>query len=632
MSAGLGTLLRAPLAFLATCVLLTACPTGGRDGTSISGLSSDRGRVTLPRDGGFRDGGFQDGAPIALDALEPEPDADIPEPDGDGGFRDRGPVDAMPQRDAARPDGGPDATTTDRGRLDATPAPDATGTPDLGIEVPTTCTAPITDVDVSSPTTVVGNGTRASCTEAAFAAAVQRAGIITFNCGGPATIPITSEKVLRRNQDTTIDGAGLITLDGLGETRILKFDSGDFRRSNTKVTLQHMTFANGSATGTAIPPAPPPCSSGFDIDGGGAAIIATDAILHILDCTFLDNHAAGLGPDVAGGGVYALGSLDTTIVGSTFIGNSAANGGGVGSLQSNLTLVNNVFASNRATGFGANIPNDWCPPRPPPDGQRQTGSGGNGGAVSIDGMENFTFNALCNTFTNNTGGALGGAIFRTPNAIRQTTNIDRSSFDANVAKEGGALYFHNTRLNITDTTISNNHAENGGGIQSDGTIYDFTNVTLVGNRATHGLGGALFHEGSGTIVNCTIGNNRSDGGFGYFGAAISTSSALTVRNTIFWNNTALDPYNPMSCTRTLSGTADIQWPRNLPAGDPDRPCVSGIQFSNAQLGPLRNNGGTTLTMAPEAGDAILQVGTSCPARDQTGRPRRNPCTIGALER
>src|SRR5438874_261877 len=41
-------------------------------------------------------------------------------------------------------------------------------------------------VDVSSPTTVVGTGTAASCTFSALSAAVTKAGIITFNCGSAA--------------------------------------------------------------------------------------------------------------------------------------------------------------------------------------------------------------------------------------------------------------------------------------------------------------------------------------------------------------------------------------------------------------------------------------------------------------
>jgi hypothetical protein len=37
--------------------------------------------------------------------------------------------------------------------------------------------------DVSSPTTVIGTGTPASCTGEAVVAAVARGGVITFDCG-----------------------------------------------------------------------------------------------------------------------------------------------------------------------------------------------------------------------------------------------------------------------------------------------------------------------------------------------------------------------------------------------------------------------------------------------------------------
>jgi hypothetical protein len=66
---------------------------------------------------------------------------------------------------------------------------------------------------------VVGNGAPASCTEAAFAAALAGGGTVAFNCGGPVVIPITSTKVLSRS--TTIDGSGQqVTLDGGGTTKM----------------------------------------------------------------------------------------------------------------------------------------------------------------------------------------------------------------------------------------------------------------------------------------------------------------------------------------------------------------------------------------------------------------------------
>ena len=46
---------------------------------------------------------------------------------------------------------------------------------------------------VASPTTVIGNGTPASCTSAAVVAAVANGGVITFNCGAnPLTITLAA--------------------------------------------------------------------------------------------------------------------------------------------------------------------------------------------------------------------------------------------------------------------------------------------------------------------------------------------------------------------------------------------------------------------------------------------------------
>ena len=82
------------------------------------------------------------------------------------------------------------------------------------------CAAPF-GPDTGPTTAVVGTGTAGSCSEAALTKALARGGVIRFNCGGAATIAITSQKILRTDVNTTIDGQGLITLDGGGTTRLL---------------------------------------------------------------------------------------------------------------------------------------------------------------------------------------------------------------------------------------------------------------------------------------------------------------------------------------------------------------------------------------------------------------------------
>ena len=494
------------------------------------------------------------------------------------------------------------------------------------------CAAPIQAADVSHPTTVVGTGAAGSCTEQALVVALAKGGVVTFDCGGKTTIAITSELVLAKGKDVTIDGGGLITLDGGGKTRLFHFDGGNFRVTKTMVTLQHLTLSGAKSRGTAIPPAPAPCSQGFETDGGGAAVLVRDGLLHVVDVTFVGNAAATPGPDVAGGGVYVIGSLDTTIVGSRFVGNTASNGGAVGSLFSNLTLANDTFTGNKATGTGANSTDNACQAAR----GNEVGDGGNGGAVVMDGGEEFAVSICGCVFANNAGGALGGAVFRTPDINRQKTTIDRSTFDGNTGKGGGALYFHHSDLTITATTFSNNSAEGAGAIQADDTTLDMTNVTLTSNRATKSLGGAvsLFGNG-GHLASCTFADNHADAGSGIFGAAIAGNTTFTIDNTIFANNTSQDAGAPMTCQDGSStGAGNLQWPRNhLVGGSPDSACAAGITFADPKLDALKDNGGPTKTMTPIAGSPAIGIGKACPATDQRGRPRKQPdgCTAGAVE-
>src|SRR6266571_1130384 len=71
---------------------------------------------------------------------------------------------------------------------------------------------------------VVGDGTPASCTEAALDTALAGGGSVTFNCGvDPMTIVVTGEKVV--TADTTLAGGSLITISGGNTTRIFKVKS-----------------------------------------------------------------------------------------------------------------------------------------------------------------------------------------------------------------------------------------------------------------------------------------------------------------------------------------------------------------------------------------------------------------------
>jgi hypothetical protein len=282
--------------------------------------------------------------------------------------------------------------------------------------------------DVSSPTTVVGTGTAASCTFSALSAAVAKAGIITFNCGSAAvTIPVTSTLNLSTSKNTVIDGGNKVTLDGGHAVGIMLLNGSSFQVSETRLTLQHLALVNGKTTPTMpFPTAPLPCSQGY-YDGQGGAVHVNDGNLTVIDCLFDGNQAAQLGPDTGGGAIYIEGSKHgAIIVGSTFTNNNAANAGGVGALFAELDIYNSLFQNNKAVGHDANNNDSSMCSINNNQGQHEIGSGGNGGAIYGDG-NNFNITLCGDAVLNNAAGvnAFGGGLFFTSdNSTGVLTIID----------------------------------------------------------------------------------------------------------------------------------------------------------------------------------------------------------------
>ena len=503
------------------------------------------------------------------------------------------------------------------------------------------CTPPVAAADTSGIAATVGDGSAASCTEAALRAAVEANGVVKFNCGpAPATIAISRTIDVPSARDTVIDGENRVTLDGGGNARIFSLVQLNYRTNTRGLTLQHITLRNGRAPGggyVAPDPAHPGCAYGY-ATGSGAAIEVRDARLHVIDVRFQGNAAASPGPDVGGGAVYALGSLDVTIVGSQFLGNSGSNAGAVGTEQSNLRLYNSEFTGNAANGVS--------PSSEPPDvascpgvgGTGQGGAGGNGGAISIDGSDDTDVIVCGSTFADNRANELAGALFRTANIAPRRTSIDRSAFKGNAARQGGALFIMNSApLDISASTFSANSAVAFGAAHLQNSQFSIVNSTFSGNLATQGVGGALFSSGSSgssMILNSTFANNQALGGPGYFSAAMFGDSYFPINNSVFSNNTSNDPWNPMQCGfAPANGSGDMQWPSTRTIGGAaDLPCVNGITFADPLLAPLGSNGGPTATHLPAPGSPLRGAGHGCPATDQRGNPRDPArCTIGAVE-
>jgi hypothetical protein len=477
------------------------------------------------------------------------------------------------------------------------------------------CARPVQLADTSRPTAVVGDGTPASCTEAALTAALSQGGVITFRCGAaPLTLRVTSERVI--SKDTVLDGGGTITLSGGGQNRILKIAS-TFDQATPRVTIQNLGFSDGRVSGT---------KPAGDTTLGGAAIYRMGGSLTVINSRFENNRGADSGQDQAGGAIFSLGVGETVIVGSVFSGNSCSNGGALGNLGNPFTLVNSTLVNNRATGSGGN-----------------PGNGGNGGAITVDGQGKSV--SLCGAVLNgNQARAFGGGFFRVAYQ-REPTTIDRSVIDGNTIPPAaqsmaGGLYLQNTTANITSTSIVRNSANSAGGLYvGPSAILNLTNVTVSENTAKDSLGGGMAVDGSvtGRIWNCTFAGNRAPDTDSFGDAIAGGGSGLVLENTIIAYSVAGNGYNPISCTRPLGAAGtNVQWPIARSGGGSDSPsalCAAGILTEDPRLLPL---GDATAGFPLPAhrvleGSPACRRGSGCPPKDQLGNTRGSPCTLGAVE-
>ena len=203
--------------------------------------------------------------------------------------------------------------------------------------------------------------------------------------------------------------------------------------------------------------------------------------------------------------------------------------------------------------------------------------------------------------------------------------IDSTISDNTSTDLGAGLYVASNTATITGTTISGNYSTDGaGGLFNSGTTT-FTNGTISGNQADKD-GGGVFNFGTLTFINSTISDNsaalQGDG----FRLA---SGTITLQNTIIANSpddNCYDssglPYNYYSLGGNLSDDDTCNFTES-----------SDLNDTEADLGPLADNGGPTRTHLPQSGSPAIDHTACAVATDQRGidRPQGADCDIGAVE-
>jgi hypothetical protein len=199
--------------------------------------------------------------------------------------------------------------------------------------------------------------------------------------------------------------------------------------------------------------------------------------------------------------------------------------------------------------------------------------------------------------------------------------VSNCTISGNTANLGGGIYngfasgSNSGILTVNNSTISGNKGNFGGGIDSLG-ITTVSNSTISGNGAYSG-GGISSTRGTLTVTNSTIAGNSAlvSGG----GIYLSTNNLMHARNTIIAGNTG--PAGP-----DVYGNVGSQG-HNLIGNPQDATGFvdTDILHVNPLLGPLRDNGGPTFTMALLPGSpAIRRRGPHKRAGNRPARlsPRR----------
>lgn len=298
-------------------------------------------------------------------------------------------------------------------------------------------------------TTVVGNGTPASCTEAALDAALAIGGAVQFNCGDdPNTITITQVKAI--NTLVQLDGGGKITLSG-GNT------SGLFSIKQTgALELSNLTLR----------------------DANNGQAIYNLGTLTVTNVAMLNNARKAI--------FSQLDTARTVIRNSRFENNQAtATAAAVGNESGATTLIaDSIFINN-------SVPNS------------QYGGAVYNGADLPDGPKTTVL--INNSFFRDNSAGVGGAIIS-----YGTITIANSTIISNTAIDGGGIVFGNGSMDVLNSTLAYNRAELRGGGFAANTNLDTTvqatlvNVTMVGNQADQGANLKLYNKGKIELKNTVI--------------------------------------------------------------------------------------------------------------------------------
>jgi hypothetical protein len=302
-------------------------------------------------------------------------------------------------------------------------------------------------------------------------------------------------------------------------------------------------------------------AGGKDFRGAG---INNEGDLDLAGCTLESNSATkGISSSGTGGAIFDGGGASLAVTGSTFHGNSAAEGGGIFVVSGTVTIGSSFFDDNTAGRAGVIYNHDGAVKITDSTFDSNTAQGSGGALINIAG----TLDAANCAFSDNRAvrpadnqrSAVGGVLYIFGGQV-SIAGCTLSKNDA-ASGRGGGIYVGSGKLTISSSSIVDNSAETGGGIWNQGSLTindaEFTDNRGVDNggaidnvgqmnivdsgftsNSAGGSGGAIANSGAGaaTMSGCTVASNVAvaDGGGGIF----VSGGQLTLINSTVASNTA----------------------------------------------------------------------------------------------
>jgi CSLREA domain-containing protein len=246
---------------------------------------------------------------------------------------------------------------------------------------------------------------------------------------------------------------------------------------------------------------------------------------------------------------------------------------------------------------------------------------GDGGGIFAEGVGFLWIEGV--TVAGNVAGGRGGGVRMLGRGIITRTTIAMNQ--AGIAGGGlSAVGPNDTRVEVRETTIADNTSlGTGGGVHSSSRVR-FTNVTISGNRAhTHGGGLHALVGGAVAILSSTIAGNIADfdanstGNGG--GLRLDNLAPTTITHTVITDNVDRNASAAPECS--TAGMTVLTTSYNhveTVAGGCGFTGTGDVTGTDAEISPLADHGGPTLTHAPLAGSPVIDAGDPAGCQDDQG--------------